>query len=152
MFCSSRAFGPPRCEAPRHISPACTTNQYLPIGSVNRYPEMSGILTFEAYLDFYIKMAAKYGFWEIGIRDFLRDPKKYTFGKSIFKTFCKNRNSEILPPFLSTLHSWMILVLLKMISVDGVHVWLSYTLRVLAYTTNQTISILSCSRIDDCLL
>jgi len=47
-------------------------------------------------------MAAKFGFSRIGTRDFLRDPKKYTFGKSIFKTFFKNRNSEILPPFLST--------------------------------------------------
>jgi len=25
----SRAFGPPRCEAPRHVPPAWTTNQYV---------------------------------------------------------------------------------------------------------------------------
>ena len=53
------------------------------------------------------KMAAKFGFWEIGEREFQRDPKKYTFGKSIFKTFFQNRISQILPPFLSTLHTWM---------------------------------------------
>ena len=51
------------------------------------------------------KMAAKFGFSGIGDRDILREAKKYTFGKSIFKTFFKNRNSEILPPFLSTLDS-----------------------------------------------
>jgi hypothetical protein len=69
LFCSSRAFGPcsrafgpPRCEAPRHIPPVCTTNQYLPIGSVKRYPEMSGILDYEACFDFYKKMAAIFGF------------------------------------------------------------------------------------------
>ena len=52
----------PRCEAPRHIPLACTTNQYLPFGSVKRYPEMSGILVSGACLDFCKKMAAKYGF------------------------------------------------------------------------------------------
>ena len=46
-------------------------------------------------------------FLGIGIRDILKGSKKYTFGKSIFKTFFKNRNSEILPPFLSTSNSWM---------------------------------------------
>jgi hypothetical protein len=64
---------------------------------------MSRILVSEACFDFYKKMAAIFGFSRIGIRDILEDPKKYTFGKSIFKTFFKNRNSEILPPFLSTL-------------------------------------------------
>jgi hypothetical protein len=34
LFCCCRPSGPPRREAPRHISPACTTNQYLPFGSV----------------------------------------------------------------------------------------------------------------------
>jgi hypothetical protein len=53
---------PPRCEAPRHIPPAWTTNQYLPIGSVKGYPEMSGILVSEACFRFYKKMAAKFGF------------------------------------------------------------------------------------------
>ena len=48
------------------------------------------------------KMAAKFRFSVIGERDFLRDPKKYTFGKSNFKTFFQNRISQILPPFLST--------------------------------------------------
>ena len=51
------------------------------------------------------KMAAKFGFSVIGKRDFLRDPKKYTFGKTNFKTFFKNRKSEILPPFLSTFNT-----------------------------------------------
>ena len=51
------------------------------------------------------KMAAKFGFSLIGKRDFLEDPKKYTFGKSIFKTFSKSRKTQILPPFLSTLDS-----------------------------------------------
>ena len=62
LFCSSRAFGPcsrafgpPRCEAPRHISPAWTTNQYLSFDSVQRYPEMSGILISEACFHFYKK-------------------------------------------------------------------------------------------------
>ena len=64
-------------------------------------------------------MAAKFGFWEIGERDFLRDPKKYTFGKSIFKTFYKNRNSEILPPFLSTWYSWIDPELDVFVSADG---------------------------------
>ena len=48
------------------------------------------------------KMAAKFGFSVIGERDFQRDPKKYTFGKTNFKTFFKNRKTQILPPFLST--------------------------------------------------
>ena len=52
-------------------------------------------------------MAAKLRFSVIGERDFLRDPKKYTFGKTNFKTFFKNRISQILPPFLSTSNSWM---------------------------------------------
>ena len=51
----------------------------------------------------FTKMAAIFGFSEIGERDFLREAKKYTFGKSIFKRFFKSRKSEILPPFLSTL-------------------------------------------------
>ena len=50
------------------------------------------------------KMAAIFGFSLIGKRDFMRDPKKYTFGKSNFKTFFKTRKFEILPP--STLNSW----------------------------------------------
>ena len=70
------------------------------------------------------KMAAIFGFSRIGIRDILEDPKKYTFGKSIFKTFFKNRNSEILPPFLSTLNSWIDSELDVFISADGGHVWL----------------------------
>ena len=49
------------------------------------------------------KMAAKFVFSGIGDRDILRDPKKYTFGKTNFKTFFKNQKSQILPPFLSTL-------------------------------------------------
>ena len=65
------------------------------------------------------KMAAKFGFWEIGERVFLEDPKKYTFGKSIFKTFYKNRKSEILPPFLSTWHSWIDSDMNVFVSVDG---------------------------------
>ena len=62
-------------------------------------------------------MAAKFGFSVIGERDFLRDPKKYTFGKSIFKTFYKNQNTQILPPFLSTWHSWMDTGIYKKISI-----------------------------------
>ena len=54
--------------------------------------------------------------------DFLRDPKKYTFGKVNFKTFYKNRKSEILPPFLSTFNTWMIPELVIFVSVDGGHV------------------------------
>ena len=72
---------------------------------------MSGILVSEACIRFYKKMAAKFGFSGIGIRDILEGSKKYTFGKSNFKTFFKNRNSEILPPFLSTSNTWMVLVL-----------------------------------------
>ena len=34
MIVRERAFGPPRCEAPRHVPPACTTNQYVRIGFV----------------------------------------------------------------------------------------------------------------------
>tara|TARA_A100001015_G_C14855044_1_gene658020 strand:- start:294 stop:572 length:279 start_codon:yes stop_codon:yes gene_type:complete len=51
------------------------------------------------------KMAAIFGFSVIGERVFLEDPKKYTFGKTNFKTFFQNRIFEILPPFLSTLNS-----------------------------------------------
>ena len=69
------------------------------------------------------KMAAIFGFSMIGERVFLEDPKKYTFGKTIFKTFFKNRNSEILPPFLSTWHSWIDSDLDVFISADGGHVW-----------------------------
>ena len=101
------------------------------------------------------KMAAKFGFSMIGIRDFLRDPKKYTFGKSIFKTFCKNRKTEILPPFLSTLDSWMDMIWLKMVSANGGPKKFFYarTLRVLApHTTNQYNYDLICNRIDDSLL
>ena len=80
------------------------------------------------------KMAAKYRFWEIGERDFLRDPKKYTFGKSNFKTFLKSRIFEILPPFLSTFNTWMELILLKMVSANGglKNFFYTRTLRVLA--------------------
>ena len=48
------------------------------------------------------KLAAIFGFSVIGEKVFLRRGKKYTFGKSIFKTFFQNRISQILPPFLST--------------------------------------------------
>ena len=51
----------------------------------------------------FTKMTAKFGFSVIGERVFLKDPKKYTFGKSNFKTFFKSWISQILPPFLSTL-------------------------------------------------
>jgi hypothetical protein len=62
-------------------------------------------VVYEACLDIQQKMAAKFGFSRIGERVFLEEVKKYTFGKSNFKTFYKNRNSEILPPFLSTLNT-----------------------------------------------
>jgi hypothetical protein len=68
---------------------------------------MSRILDSESCFGILQKMAAKYGFWEIRDKVFLEEVKKYTFGKSNFKTFCKNRKSEILPPFLSTLDTWM---------------------------------------------
>ena len=117
---------------------------------------MSGILNSEACFDFYKKMAAKYRFWEIGIRDFLRDPKKYTFGKSNFKTFYKNQISQILPPFLSTSNTWMSSGFVE----NGIGRWRSKKIFLRSdpsgprstYTTNQTISILICSRIDDNLL
>ena len=64
-------------------------------------------------------MAAKFGFSLIGKRDFLRDPKKYTFGKSIFKTFCKNQKTQILPPFLSTFNTWIDSDMDVFVSVDG---------------------------------
>jgi hypothetical protein len=54
-------------------------------------------------LEFYKKWRQNMDFERSGIRFFLEEVKKYTFGKSNFKTFCKNRKSEILPPFLSTL-------------------------------------------------
>ena len=65
------------------------------------------------------KMAAKYRFWEIGERVFLEEVKKYTFGKSIFKTFSKNQKTQILPPFLSTLHSWIVSDVDVFVSVNG---------------------------------
>ena len=65
------------------------------------------------------KMAAKFGFSLIGKREFLRDPKKYTFGKTNFKTFYKTRIFEILPPFLSTLDTWMDTDIFVFLSVDG---------------------------------
>jgi len=114
---------------------------------------MSGILVSEAYFGLLQKMAAKIGFSVIGQRDFLRDPKKYTFGKLNFKTFYKTRIFEILPPFLSTLHSWIDSELDVFISADGGHVFeLHLKGPRSAFTTNQTISILICNRIVDNLL
>ena len=80
------------------------------------------------------KMAAIFGFSRIGERVFLEEVKKYTFGKSIFKTFFKNQNSEILPPFLSTLHSWIDSDMDVFVSVNGGPKKFFYarTLRVLA--------------------
>ena len=74
-------------------------------------------------------MAAKFGFSMIGKRDFLRDPKKYTFGKTNFKTFFKSRKSEILPPFLSTSNSWIDSDLDVFISADGGHVFVVFPLK-----------------------
>ena len=116
---------------------------------------MSGILVSEACLDFYKKMAAKTGFWEIGERDFLRDPKKYTFGKLNFKTFYKTRIFEILPPFLSTFNTWMDPDIEIFLSADGGPKKFFYarTLRVLAPLLQiKPISTFICSRIDDRLL
>jgi len=108
------------------------------------------------FLDIQQKMAAKFGFSLIGEWDFLRDPKKYTFGKSIFKTFCKNQKTQILPPFLSTSNTWMNLILLK----NGIRVWRSKKIFLRSdpsgprsrFTTNYTINRLICNRIDDSLL
>ena len=85
-------------------------------------------------LDFYKKMAAKFGFWEIRERDILKGSKKYTFGKVNFKTFFKTRIFEILPPFLSTLHTWMDPGMDVFVSADGGPKKFFYarTLRVLA--------------------
>ena len=88
MIVRERAFGPPGLRGAKHR------------GMYHRH--VLQINTFQ--LDF-VKMAAIFGFSVIGERDFMRDPKKYTFGKSIFKTFFQNRIFEILPPFLSTLNS-----------------------------------------------
>ena len=79
-------------------------------------------------------MAAKLRFSVIGKRDFLEDPKKYTFGKSNFKTFLKTRIFEILPPFLSTLNTWMDPELDVFVSADGgpKNFFYARTLRVLA--------------------
>ena len=91
MIVRERAFGP--CGG-RAFGP-CVGRAFGPRGAKRR--------DYKKYIIGYpTKMAAIFGFSVIGERDFLRDPKKYTFGKSIFKTFCKNRKSEILPPFLST--------------------------------------------------
>ena len=80
------------------------------------------------------KVAAKFGFSGIGIRDFLRDPKKYTFGKTNFKTLFKNQKTQILPPFLSTLHSWIDSDMDVFVSVNGgpKNFFYARTLRVLA--------------------
>ena len=51
--------------------------------------------------------------------DFLREAKKYTFGKVNFKTFYKTRIFEILPPFLSTLNTWMDSDMDVFVSADG---------------------------------
>ena len=64
-------------------------------------------------------MAAIFRISRIGIRGFLREAKKYTFGKSNFKTFFKNRKTQILPPFLSTLHSWIVSDMDVFVSVNG---------------------------------
>ena len=101
------------------------------------------------------KMAAIFGFWMIGERDFPRDPKKYTFGKSIFKTFSKNRKSQILPPFLSTWHSWIYSDMDVFLSVNGgskIFLRSDPSGPRSTYTTNPTINRLICSRIDDSLL
>ena len=107
-------------------------------------------------LDIQQKMAAKLRFWVIGKRDFLRDPKKYTFGKSIFKTFCKNQKTQILPPFLSTSDSWTSSGFVE----NGISKWRSKKIFLRSdpsgprstYTTNQTINRLICNRIVDSLL
>ena len=110
----------------------------------------------EACLDFYKKWRQNLDFERSGTRVFLEDPKKYTFGKSNFKTFFKSRKSEILPPFLSTSNTWMVLVLLKMVSGYGGHVFVVFHSDPSGprsmYTTNKTISILICSKMIDSLL
>ena len=116
---------------------------------------MSGILVSEACLDIQQKMAAKFGFSMIGERVFLEEVKKYTFGKSIFKTFYKNQKTQILPPFLSTFNTWIDHVLLK----NGIGEWRSKKIFLRSdpsgprsITTNQYNYDLICSRIDDNLL
>ena len=86
----------------------------------------------------------------------MEDPKKYTFGKSIFKTFCKNQKSEILPPFLSTWHSWIDSDMNVFVSADGgpkkIFLRSDPSGPRSRITTNYTINRLICNRIDDSLL
>ena len=76
-------------------------------------------MIYEACVDFYKKMAAKFGFWEIGERGGLEEVKKYPFGKVNFKTFFKNQKTQILPTFLSTFNTWIDSELDIFISVDA---------------------------------
>ena len=90
LFCSNRASGP------------LTVGPPALRGAKHRGIYLRHVLQINTFQLDFVKMAAKLRFSRIGKREFLRDPKKYTFGKSIFKTFCKNRKTQILPPFLST--------------------------------------------------
>jgi hypothetical protein len=131
LFCSSRAFGPcsrafgphSRCTLEVRSTEAYTSGMdYKSILIIWFCIEISRNewdINFWGMYWLLQKMAAKYRFWEIGEREFLRDPKKYTFGKSNFKTFLKSRIFQILPPFLSTFNTWIELILLKMVSANG---------------------------------
>ena len=123
LFCSNRPSGPcSRYTLEARSAEACTSGMDYKSILTNWYCiEISGNewdINFRGLIWLLQKMAAKYRFWEIGERVFLEEVKKYTFGKSIFKTFYKNRKSEILPPFLSTFNTWMDSELDVFISAD----------------------------------
>ena len=114
-FCrwNGRAFGPPRCEAPRHIPPAWTTNQYLPIGSVKRYPEMlcgfRGLFwtytkKWRQNLDF--ERSEKGFFWKTRKSTLLEKPFSKPFVKIENPIFCRH---FCLHSIHGLIQKWMVL-------------------------------------------
>jgi hypothetical protein len=81
MFVRERAFGPPRCEAPRHVPPACTTNQYVRIG--------------------FVKNGGKIRIFVDRRKGFSERPEKVHFWKNQFQNlFQKSKNSNFAAIFV----------------------------------------------------